>query len=251
MKPQNIYDNEKFFKGYKHLRDTQSGLNEVLEQPAIKNLLPRLDGLSILELGCGMGDFSKYCIEQGAKHVTALDISTNMLEIARSNNNHPRISFRNESIENMEISENSYDLIVSSLALHYVENYHEVLQKMNKALKQGGYLVFSIEHPITLANKKMTGWLKDEHGQRQHWAIDDYGEEGKRTQTWFVDGVVKYHRTLSTLINGLIASGFDLEQIEEPEAVSAALQARPELNQERRRPPFLLIKARKRQAGGV
>lgn len=96
---QNIYDNDQFFESYKHLRETNSGLNELLEQPAIKRVLPPLSNLKILELGCGMGDFSMYCIENGVNHITATDISTKMLEEARIKNSHPQILYLNNAIE--------------------------------------------------------------------------------------------------------------------------------------------------------
>ena len=45
---QNIYDDSDFFKGYKDMRDQKGGLNEVLEQPAIRLLLPDVRGLRVL-----------------------------------------------------------------------------------------------------------------------------------------------------------------------------------------------------------
>jgi len=62
---------------------------------------------------------------------------------------------------------------------------------------------------------------------------------------WFVAGFVKYHRTVSTYINALIQAGFHVERVEEPEATSEAVEVRPDLAEERRRPPFLIMKARR------
>lgn len=50
--PQNIYDNPDFFAVYDSLRETGSGLNEALEQPAFRRLLPpEITGLRVLDLG--------------------------------------------------------------------------------------------------------------------------------------------------------------------------------------------------------
>jgi ubiquinone/menaquinone biosynthesis C-methylase UbiE len=238
---QNIYDNDQFFEGYKKLRDTSSGLNDVLEQPAIKKLLPELKDLKILEIGCGMGEFSKYCIDNGAASITATDISKKMLEAALHKNNHPRITYINKAIEDLDVEACSFDLVVSSLALHYVEEYQSAMKKVFSWLKPNGQFIFSIEHPIVLAQNSMMGWIE----KRLYWAVDNYGDEGIRKQNWYIEGVVKYHRKISTLLNGLIHEGFRIDYIDEPEAVQEALLHKPDLYQERRRPPFLIVKSSK------
>jgi hypothetical protein len=63
---------------------------------------------------------------------------------------------------------------------------------------------------------------------------------------WFVDGVKKYHRKISTLINELINEGFKVEKILEPEAIPEVLLEKPNLINERRRPPFLIINVSKK-----
>ena len=63
---QNIYDNPDFFNGYMDLRSNESGFNVAIEEPALRSLLPSLEGLHILDLGCGIGKFAAFCLEQGA-----------------------------------------------------------------------------------------------------------------------------------------------------------------------------------------
>jgi SAM-dependent methyltransferase len=247
---QNIYDDPEFFAGYKHLRDTRSGLNEVLEQPALRALLPELGGLAVLELGCGMGAFARYCAEQGgARRVVGVEVSERMLEVARQQNAHERVVYVQAPMETVSLPEASFDLAVSSLALHYIGDYAAVVRRVHSWLKPGGLFVFSVEHPLVTAQAKMQGWVKDDEGRKSHWPVDDYGTEGRREQHWFVDGVVKYHRRVSTLLNGLTDAGFAIEQVEEPEATSEAWRQRPDLQEESRRPPFLLVRARHVRAG--
>jgi hypothetical protein len=76
-----------------------------------------------------------------------------------------------------------------------------------------------------------------------HWPVDRYRDEGERRTKWFVDGVIKYHRTLETYVNGLLEAGLQLVRLEEPEAVEEHVVARPELAIHRRRPPLLLMAA--------
>jgi Methylase involved in ubiquinone/menaquinone biosynthesis len=242
---QNVYDDPAFFAGYKNLRDTRSGLNEVLEQPALRALLPDLEGLAVLELGCGMGQFARFCAEQGgARRVVGVEVSERMLEVARRENAHERVAYLHAPIETVELPESSFDLAVSSLALHYVADYPAAVRRVRSWLKPGGLFLFSVEHPLVTAKAEMDGWVRDEDGRKLYWPVDDYAAEGRREQHWFVDGVVKYHRRISTLLNGLIAAGFAVERVEEPEATAEALRERPELADESRRPPFLLVRAK-------
>lgn len=74
---QNIYDNNKFFQQYEAIRARENNYNNLLEQPNFFTQIPNLKDKVVLDIGCGMGDFAAYCINQGAKHVTGIDISSN------------------------------------------------------------------------------------------------------------------------------------------------------------------------------
>lgn len=242
---QNIYDNPTFFEGYRRLRETEAGLNAVLEQPAFQALLPEPGGLRILELGCGMGGLARRLAELGAVSVRATDVSERMLEAARRDNPHPAVVYERTPIEKLEVESESVDLIVSSLALHYVADYGGLVCRAVDWLADGGRFLFSVEHPIATALNPMARWIEGTDKERLYWPVDHYGEEGPRHHRWFVAGVRKYHRTLSTYLNTLVDSGLILERIAEPEAVPEAVAERPDLADERRRPPFLLVRSRK------
>lgn len=243
--PQNIYDDPVFFAGYAALRDAESGLNAVLEQPAMARLLPSsLTGLRILDLGCGFGDFARAARARGAASVLAIDVSEKMLAEARRRTDDPAIRYEHAAIETLAVEPGAFDLAVSSLALHYVADYRAAVRTIAAALAPGGRFVFSVEHPICTA-MGVYEWHRDAAGAELHWPVDRYGEEGRRDTRWFVDGVVKHHRTVASYVNGLVEAGLALARLEEPEADPAALKARPELALHRRRPPFLLLAADK------
>ncbi|MFJ5766692.1 class I SAM-dependent DNA methyltransferase [Lysinibacillus sp. NPDC093210] len=242
---QNIYDNPNFFKQYRQLRSLPFNYNQLLEQPAFKALLPDLHDLQLLDIGCGMGEFATFCIENKAKHVTAIDVSKNMLAVAKTLHAHPNIYYCLQSFEKFNAPANSFDCITSSLALHYIEDFDAVIAKVSSMLRKDGVVIFSIEHPIVTARKYMDNWICDEDGDLCHYAIDDYQAEGVREQTWLVEGVIKYHRTLSTILNTLIVHGLTIEKIEEPIPSIEAIQALPKLKKELRKPSFLLVRAKK------
>jgi 2-polyprenyl-3-methyl-5-hydroxy-6-metoxy-1,4-benzoquinol methylase len=243
---QNAYDDDTFFEGYKNLRESGSGLNDVLEQPSIRSLLPGLSGLDVLDLGCGMGQFAAYCTDSGANRVVCVDISEKMIEYARAHYTGENIEYIQMAIEDVQFPESSFDLVVSSFVMHYVADYGALVQNVFRWLRPGGKFVYSCEHPIVTAKLPGCGhWVKDEEGRKLHWCIDNYGDEGIRRQTWFIEGVIKYHRKLSTLINEIIRQGFVIERVLEPDATQEAIESRPNLVEERRRPPILVIGAMK------
>lgn len=242
---QNIYDNDIFFNSYISMRKTGVTYNDFVEQPAIKSTISILNGKTVLDLGCGNGQFSKYCVDNGALKVTAVDISKNMIELAKKENNHDKIEYVCTPIEDLEVKNQKFDIIISSLMVHYIEDYTRLIEKIVSLLNTNGEFIFSTEHPIVTARKEMNNWIIDEDRNKLHWGLDNYQEEGKREEHWYIEGVVNYHRTISTLINTLINSGIVLEKIIEPQAISIGLEKMPKLVDEKRRPSIIVIKARK------
>jgi len=108
-----------------------------------------------------------------------------------------------------------------------------------------GVLVYSTEHPIFTARLPGNGWVLDDAGRRTAWNVDRYADEGVREETWFVPGVRKVHRTMATLINGLLETGLTVERVVEPVPSDKWPHDHPLGADERRRPMFLLVRARR------
>ncbi|MBT3942160.1 MAG: class I SAM-dependent methyltransferase [Chloroflexi bacterium] len=242
--PQNIYDDPTFFAAYDRMRTHGIALAGALEEPAIRSLLPDVTGMSVLDLGCGTGVMSRWLIESGADQVTGVDVSELMLAKA-SEHQDSRIRYIHKDAESLEFPEGSFDLVVSSLMFHYIDDLQPVLSSIRRWLKPGGQLVFSTEHPIYTAAQGVHGdqWVKDDSGKNMAWLVDGYSSEGKRVSTWWVDGVVRYHRTVATLVNWLVESGFHLTRMLEPYATEEAERDQPLFLDERKRPVFLFISA--------
>jgi ubiquinone/menaquinone biosynthesis C-methylase UbiE len=242
--PQNIYDDPEFFAAYDRMRTHGIALADALEEPAIRSLIPDIAGKTILDLGCGTGVMSRWLMQEGAGSVTGVDISTRMLAKAKADSL-PGIKYIQSSAEDLDLPRASFDLIVSSLMFHYIEDLPPVLAKIRSWLKPGGMLVFSTEHPIYTAAQGAfkDQWVKDEAGKNVAWMVDSYATEGERKSTWWVDGVVRYHRTIASLINWLIEAGFSITRMLEPHATADAERDQPIFLDERKRPPFLFIAA--------
>jgi len=243
MTAQNIYDDPDFFAGYSKLPRSERGLGIVYEWAAFQRLLPvSLADKRVLDLGCGLGYFAREARERGARQVVGVDLSERMLDEARRRTTDPGIVYVRDSLEGFSAEPAAFDLVVSSLALHYIADYAGLVRRIATWLAPGGRLAVSVEHPIFAADGT-SDWYKGPDGAALHWPVDRYRDEGERRTRWFVDGVVKYHRTVETYVNALLDAGLRLVRLEEPEAEAALLAEKPEWQQERRRPPFLLLAA--------
>lgn len=245
MSWQNIFDNEIFFEGYKNIRKKESNANDLFEIPALFSMMPNLHGKSVLDLGCGFGEHCKRFVEIGAKNVVGIDISKKMLEVAKSENADSKISYINMPIEGIFNLQEKFDVVVSSLALHYVKDFSAVAKNVFNLLVDGGTFIFSQESPLCTCHSGGDRWTKDQNGNKIHLNLSDYGVEGERESVWFVDNVKKYHRTFSTIINTLVESGFVVEKMIEPLPDEELLKRFPEHKDLFHKPDFLLVKVRK------
>ena len=241
---QNIYDDDEFFAGYSRLRRSVEGLDGAPEWPALRALLPGLRGHNVLDLGCGFGWFCRWARQQGAAHVLGIDVSEKMLAAGRAATVDPAITYTRADMEQLELAAESFDLVYSSLALHYVENLSRLMSQMHRSLVPRGSLVFSVEHPIFTAPSQ-PGWSLNTAGHKT-WPVDRYLDEGPRSTDWLAKGVIKRHRTLATYINMLIEIGFVISHVEEWGPTAEQIAAEPKWADERQRPPFLLMAATRR-----
>ena len=240
---QNIYDNEEFFANYSRLRRSIEGLDGAPEWPALRALLPKLPGSRVLDLGCGFGWFCRWARAEGAARVLGIDASEKMLARARAATSDAAIAYLQADLERLRLEPASFDLAYSSLALHYVEDLGGLLAKVRRALAPNGRLVFSVEHPIFTAPTQ-PGWSLGVDG-RKTWPVDSYLCEGPRRTDWLAKGVIKQHRTLTTYLSLLLGLGFTLSHIEEWGPTDEQIAARSALADERQRPMFLLVAARR------
>lgn len=239
---QNIYDDPAFFEGYSQIPRSRLGLAGAPEWPDVEAMLPDLTGLSVLDLGCGFGAFPRYAIEHGAARVHGVDLSANMLTVARERSGAMPITYEQADLETYEPAAGTFDLVYSALAVHYLADFDRFCAMVVRALgPAGGDLVLTTEHPIWAARAEPD--FRTEPDGTRIFAIRDYGVEGPRVSNWIADGIVKYHRKLSTMVMSLHRHGLMLRAIEEWTASEEQISANPALIDEKTRPQLLLMAA--------
>ena len=233
-----LYDRTAFFAAYSTLRRSVEGLDGAPEWPTLRAMLPPLRGLRVVDLGCGFGWFSRWAAEQGTASVLGIDLSERMLQQARTASP-SSVTYRQGDLATLSLPPQSFDLAYSSLALHYLSDLMPLLATLHHALMPGAPFVFSTEHPIYSAPSHQ-GWSVTPDGRRC-WPLDGYHNELERRRTWFTPDVVKFHRTVGTILTTLIRAGFTLTQVNEFCPSADQITAWPDLEREVDRPMFLLV----------
>ena len=123
MTMENKYDDPVFFEKYSQMDRSREGLPGAGEWQTLRSILPDFAGKRVLDLGCGYGWHCIYAAEHGARSVLGLDLSEKMLEVARRKTSQPQVEYRRGSMEEAEFPSGSFQVVLSSLALHYVEDY--------------------------------------------------------------------------------------------------------------------------------
>lgn len=240
---ENKYDDKTFFDKYSEMSRSKLGLKGAGEWHELRKLLTDFDGKSVLDLGCGYGWHCKYASDSGAKNVLGIDISSMMLDKAKTLNTAPNIEYLKSTMEDYTYPDQAFDFVISSLAIHYIADYKKLVLDVHNTLKIGGKFVFSVEHPVFTAEGS-EDWRYSDTGEILDFPVDNYYYEGKRTANFLGEKVTKYHRTLTTYINTLLCNGFSVNAVIEPQPPSDMMDI-PGMKDEMRRPMMLIISATK------
>lgn len=241
---ENKYDNERFFQKYSEMTRSKKGLEGAGEWSELQKILPDFHKKKVLDLGCGYGWHCKYAADHGAEYVLGLDISHKMLAVAKERNSAPQIDYQCIAMEDLSFPDRTFDVVLSSLAFHYVRDFGMLLNNISKWLKSGGEFVFSVEHPV-FTSYGTQDWYYDANGNILHFPVDNYYYEGKREAIFLGEQVIKYHRTLTTYLNTLLQNGFELQHIIEPQPPEEMLDIEG-MKDELRRPMMLLVSAKRK-----
>lgn len=126
------------------------------------------DDVLVLDYGCATGSIV-FAIAAMVKEAHGIDISSNMIEIAKTKQSEGQLSntrFFHGTIFSENLMPASYDLILAFSVLHLIDDFPQAVQRIHQLLKPGGLFISSgpclgrrtflnmlINAPIYLASK--------------------------------------------------------------------------------------------------
>jgi SAM-dependent methyltransferase len=237
--------------GYDHYRD---GLNT----PAFLEMLPEVNGLSGLDVGCGEGHNTRLLAERGAR-MTGIDISRTFIRYAREAEleQPPGIRYEIASAVDLPFDGASFDFATAFMSLMDIPETELVLAEVFRVLRPGGFFQFSITHPCFDTPHREN--LRDDTGRTYAIEVGDYFRRQRGEVDVWIFGAAprelkeslrhfrmpRFTRTLSEWLNLLVEMGFVLERFGEPYPDDEAVRELPGLQDAQVVAYFLHVHARK------
>lgn len=196
-------DYDAFARAYSSANETNL-LNAWYERPAMVDLAGEVEGCRVLDAGCGSGPLAAALHAKGA-NVSGFDLSPAMVTLARERMGEDADQRVADLGERLPYDDATFDIVVCSLALHYLKDWAAPLTEMRRLLRPGGRLVVSVPHPLAY----MFNYPK-----RDYFALTQYSEE-------FEFGSQKaaltyWHRPLHAMTDAFTESGFRIAVVSEP-----------------------------------
>lgn len=192
-------------------------VNAYYERPAMLALAGEVTGRHILDAGCGSGPLAAALHERGAS-VTGIDSSDAMLRLARQRLGEDVRLELVDLRDPLPFDDETFDDVVASLVLHYLQDWGPTLAELRRVLKLGGRLIVSVEHPVIayMIQEPLPNYL----------AINSYSFD------WTFDGqtapMTFWRRPLHAMTDAFTAAGFCFSLISEPQPDPAARELFPE-----------------------
>jgi len=231
---------------------------DALNTPAFLALLPDVDGLAGLDLGCGEGHNTRLVARCGAR-MTAIDVAETFVRHAQAEEAREPlgIEYRRASAVELPFAAESFDFVTAFMSLMDIPELECVLAEAARALRPGGFLQFSILHPCFMAphHRNLRGpdrrtyayevgdYFRRTGGEIESWIFSDTPDEVRRRYPKFQ--VPRFTRPLSEWLNLLIAAGFVIERVEEPRPDDATVARFPSVQDAQVVAYFLHVRVRK------
>lgn len=141
------------YKIWSEQYDTNENRTRDLEAISLRQTLKGQHFDSCLEIGCGTGKNTEWLVTI-ADNVFAIDMSEEMLSIAKKKNNAQNVSFVQADInKEWHFTESKkYDLVTFSLVLEHIENLDSIFQKLHEVVSSNGIIYIGELHPFKQYN---------------------------------------------------------------------------------------------------
>ncbi len=206
-----FYDQRGVFDRYRQHQRWRLNPSLIMEEPALLDVLGPVVGARVVDLGCGQAAIGPVLLAAGCVRYLGIDGSQRMVAAARTTLRDTIAEAERCDIEAFDAAPGSFDLVLSRMALHYVEDLDPVFARAREWLSPGGRIIFSVVHPVISSHDARSS--TDE--QRSNWIVDDYFDLGPRTQNWLGGSVTWHHRTIEDYFAHLHRAGFALTALRE------------------------------------
>ena len=185
-------------------------------------LLPDLDGLDVVELGCGTGYVSSWLARRGARPI-GLDNSRRQLATARAFQQEFELTFPlvHADAERVPLRDGSFDLAVSEYGAAIWCDPYRWIPEAARLLRPGGQLVFLGHSYLAMLTFPESDLPASETLVRSHFGMHrfDWPDNG---------GAVEFAIPHGEMIRLLRSSGFDvLDLVEYPAPADAETPSDP------------------------
>ncbi len=160
---------------------------------------------------CGEGRFSRMLQRLGID-VVGVDLTATLIHRARQLD--PAGDYRIGNVEDLNFSDETFDLVVSYLTFINFPDIKRAVQEITRVLRPGGILLVANLNSFNTAGPP-EGWTRDGEGQLRFF-IDRYLEERAQWVSWKGVHVQNWHRPLSTYMSLLLDQGLELRHFSEP-----------------------------------
>ncbi|MFH1425952.1 MAG: class I SAM-dependent methyltransferase [Candidatus Kerfeldbacteria bacterium] len=201
-----------------------------IEKPVMFGRMKELaQGKAVLCIGCGSGEECDVINTMGPERVVGTDISEGLIEEAKKA--FPGIEFHVMAAEDHSaLPEESFDIIFSSLTMHYVKNWEHVFKGYYRLLKPGGVFLFSANHPIRRGmelvrrpGSRVSSLLLGYSAEPDNQQVKIYGDYlnffTQHDRFMKKIQVTYYNRPFSQMWHEIKNAGFEIADIMEPKSV--------------------------------